>query len=180
MTIEKDYVFPVYISDKILETIKKICKENELEVFGYLVGELFIWKGQKYILINHYLYIEGAIHGNEISVIERGEKGMAYDNRPDHRDQYVEFEFSKYVLEFEKLKRKEKNERLLNVGWWHSHPDFGCFLSETDLITQEEIFYKPYHVALVVDPIRDVFNFFTLDKNNSKKRYKAISFAIIK
>ncbi len=32
--------------------------------------------------------------------------------------------------------RKRKNDNLRIVGWWHSHPNFGCFLNPTDLDTQ--------------------------------------------
>lgn len=44
-------------------------------------------------------------------------------------------------------------ERL--VGWAHSHPGFGAFLSETDLRTQARWFAQPWSVALVFDPVRD-------------------------
>ena len=64
------------------------------------------------------------------------------------------------------------------VGWWHSHPGFGCFLSHIDIATQNGIFYQPYHVALVVDPLRNEIAFFTLDKK-SKRGYKEINFATI-
>jgi len=158
--IDNDFIFSVYINEKTLKEIKNICKKNELEVFGYLVGELFSWKGQKYVIIGNHLYLEGAVHSDKYSFsVMEGTRG-------------------KYEIEFQKLKRKNDNENLLRVGWWHSHPGFGCFLSDVDLITQEVVFYEPYHVALVVDPKEDTFNFFTLDKN-SKNGYKPLSYAII-
>ncbi|MCX7801264.1 MAG: Mov34/MPN/PAD-1 family protein [Fimbriimonadales bacterium] len=40
------------------------------------------------------------------------------------------------------------------VGWYHSHPGFGAFLSCTDLRTQELHFSHPWSVALVHDPLR--------------------------
>lgn len=40
------------------------------------------------------------------------------------------------------------------VGWYHSHPDLGCFLSATDLTTHRRMFAAPFHVAIVVDPAR--------------------------
>jgi proteasome lid subunit RPN8/RPN11 len=39
------------------------------------------------------------------------------------------------------------------VGWYHSHPGHGCFMSPTDVDTQRGIFNQPYHSAIVVDPI---------------------------
>ncbi|WP_391486673.1 Mov34/MPN/PAD-1 family protein [Alteromonas macleodii] len=41
------------------------------------------------------------------------------------------------------------------VGWYHSHPNLGAFFSGVDRKTQEDFFNAPYHVGLVVDPIRD-------------------------
>lgn len=39
------------------------------------------------------------------------------------------------------------------VGWYHSHPGFGCFLSDYDVFIQENFFSAPGQHALVVDPI---------------------------
>ena len=39
------------------------------------------------------------------------------------------------------------------VGWYHSHPGFGIFLSAYDLFIQENFFSSPGQVALVVDPL---------------------------
>ena len=83
-----------------------------------------------------------------------------------------------YEKKLKALKKLKENDRLRIVGWWHSHPNFGCFLSGTDLHTQEVFFPESYRVALVVDAVRDQFQFFTLDKKLESK-YKAISYAII-
>ncbi len=40
------------------------------------------------------------------------------------------------------------------LGWYHSHPDFGIFLSSMDLFIHENFFNAPHQVALVVDPQR--------------------------
>lgn len=43
------------------------------------------------------------------------------------------------------------------VGWYHSHPGFGCWLSSTDINTQSSFeALHPRSVALVVDPIQSV------------------------
>ncbi len=41
------------------------------------------------------------------------------------------------------------------VGWYHTHPDLGAFFSGTDRATQRDFFTRPWHVGLVVDPVRD-------------------------
>lgn len=41
------------------------------------------------------------------------------------------------------------------VGWYHSHPGFGVFLSEHDLFIQQNFFSSPGQVAWVYDPHTD-------------------------
>jgi proteasome lid subunit RPN8/RPN11 len=42
------------------------------------------------------------------------------------------------------------------VGWYHSHPDFGIFLSDRDAFIHEHFFNGPGQVAYVVDPVRNL------------------------
>jgi proteasome lid subunit RPN8/RPN11 len=46
------------------------------------------------------------------------------------------------------------------VGWYHTHPDFGVFLSSHDLFIHHHFFGQPLQVAYVVDPIRQTRGFF--------------------
>jgi proteasome lid subunit RPN8/RPN11 len=46
------------------------------------------------------------------------------------------------------------------VGWYHSHPHFGIFLSAYDLFIQENFFAEPWQVAYVVDPLLHKSGFF--------------------
>jgi proteasome lid subunit RPN8/RPN11 len=39
------------------------------------------------------------------------------------------------------------------VGWYHTHPSFGIFLSDYDEFIQNNFFSQPGQVALVIDPI---------------------------
>jgi len=160
MSIEEDFVFPVYIYNDVLNQIKNFSNSSEKEIFGYLVGNILKWNNKNYIIIEEQLFIEDAIHSNQFSTSQ------------------IEGKAGEYEREFKELKIKKKDENLRIVGWWHSHPNFGCFLSPSDLHTQEYFFPESYQVALVIDPIRDEYKFFTLDKA-SKKKYKKINNAII-
>ena len=40
------------------------------------------------------------------------------------------------------------------VGWYHSHPGFGIFLSEHDLFIHRNFFSGTSQIALVVDPLK--------------------------
>jgi proteasome lid subunit RPN8/RPN11 len=56
--------------------------------------------------------------------------------------------------------RDQKHPDLDIVGWYHTHPDFGVFLSSHDLFIQHHFFSQPLQVAYVVDPIRQTRGFF--------------------
>ena len=56
--------------------------------------------------------------------------------------------------------RDEKHPELDIVGWYHTHPDFGIFLSSHDLFIHHNFFDQPLQVAYVVDPIRHDRGFF--------------------
>ena len=46
------------------------------------------------------------------------------------------------------------------VGWYHSHPGFGIFLSEHDVFIQQNFFREPFHVAYVIDPQAEIEGMF--------------------
>lgn len=46
------------------------------------------------------------------------------------------------------------------VGWQHTHPSYGIFLSNYDLFIQENFFDLPFQVAYVIDPIQKIRGFF--------------------
>jgi proteasome lid subunit RPN8/RPN11 len=53
-----------------------------------------------------------------------------------------------------KIKDKDYPDSKI-VGWYHSHPGFGVFLSEHDLFIQQNFFSNPQQVAWVYDPHTD-------------------------
>lgn len=160
MSKTNDFTFPVYIYNNTLEQIIKLCRDSSKEIFGYLIGNILKWKNDLYIIIEEQLFIDDGVYSQQFSTSQ------------------IEGTAGEYEKEFQKLKNLKKNDNLRIVGWWHSHPNFGCFLSSTDLHIQEYFFPESYQVALVVDPVNDQFKFFTLDKK-SGLGYKAISNAII-
>ena len=46
------------------------------------------------------------------------------------------------------------------VGWYHTHPSFGIFLSHHDLFIHQNFFSRPLQVAYVIDPINQTGGFF--------------------
>jgi proteasome lid subunit RPN8/RPN11 len=51
------------------------------------------------------------------------------------------------------MRRMARKHRGTNVvGWYHSHPSLGVFLSAADLRLHRAFFGKRYQVAMVIDP----------------------------
>jgi len=65
-------------------------------------------------------------------------------------------EANEYMVNF--LQRAREAGRLENaVGWYHSHPGYGCWLSGVDVNTQmqQQLYSDPF-VAVVIDPDRTI------------------------
>lgn len=66
------------------------------------------------------------------------------------------------------------------IGWYHSHPRLGVFLSESDLQVHKERFKEPWMVALVIDPVNQRGGFFgwledTIDSRHPVEFYEYLS-----
>jgi proteasome lid subunit RPN8/RPN11 len=57
--------------------------------------------------------------------------------------------------------KDEKYPDLKIVGWYHSHPGFGLFLSGHDLFIHRNFFSAPWQVAVVSDPLAKSWGCFT-------------------
>ncbi|MHA1129882.1 MAG: hypothetical protein ACTSQI_08855 [Candidatus Helarchaeota archaeon] len=65
----------------------------------------------------------------------------------------------------ELIKSQKMGIKTVCVGWWHSHPGFRCFLSATDIETQD--YWQrvnPRNVALVYDPVNSELKAFRIKK----------------
>ena len=69
--------------------------------------------------------------------------------------------------------REKKYPHLKIVGWFHTHPGFGIFLSSYDVFIHKGFFDLPWQIAYVVDPIRKTRGFFRWEKDDLvKAEYK--------
>lgn len=56
------------------------------------------------------------------------------------------------------IEKKHPGKKI--VGWIHTHPDFGIFLSEYDKFIHQNFFNEDYQIAYVVDPIQKIEGFY--------------------
>lgn len=55
---------------------------------------------------------------------------------------------------------KEAHPEANIVGWYHSHPNLGVFMSGTDMRTQQAFFHHPWCLSIVYDPVRKKIGYF--------------------
>ena len=72
----------------------------------------------------------------------------------------------RYVTD--RLRENYPNEEAVIVGWYHTHPGFGIFLSGMDLFIHQNFFTQKWHVALVLDPRACRMGFFCWDRKQSE------------
>jgi proteasome lid subunit RPN8/RPN11 len=76
--------------------------------------------------------------------------------------------FSFTWREVDSVRDRREAEGLAIVGWFHSHPGFGVFLSETDVTrTHRVLFSEPFQVALVYDPVRQRAGYFFWEQGHA-------------
>lgn len=70
------------------------------------------------------------------------------------------FKFTHETWQAISRKRDEYPEGVRMVGWYHTHPDWGVFLSGMDLFICQNFFAGSHDLALVVDPCRNDVGWF--------------------
>jgi proteasome lid subunit RPN8/RPN11 len=67
------------------------------------------------------------------------------------------------------------DETAIMVGWYHTHPGFGIFLSGMDLFIHQNFFTQIWHIAYVLDPRARTSGFFCWNRQKTKvNRYDFI------
>lgn len=121
-----------YISSRAMKALMAHCEEQAkvgLEALGFLSGSVFSWKGRTYTVVRDAL--TAPLEATAV---------------------HVRFDRTGFVGLFKQLDRLDYE--YIIVGWYHSHPGYGCFMSGTDQQTQMAGFSERFHVALVVDPVK--------------------------
>jgi proteasome lid subunit RPN8/RPN11 len=151
--VEEDlFVHDVYIPRSILDEIEARCQNNQYEIIGFLVGKAYRYNGKEYVVMDGYLFSESIEKTPIFTQVIEGAIG-----------------------EMAKRKEEEFPDSII-AGWWHSHPDLGVFLSSVDIKTME-MYDQKFHVALVVDPVRNERAFFKID---DEKHYHYVSYAVLR
>jgi len=102
----------------------------DVEVCGVLVGSIYQDD------VGPYLVVEASIRGTHAT------------------SQAAQVTFTAETWNFIHTRLEAEHPEQRIVGWYHTHPGFGIFLSEMDLFIHRNFFDLPYQVAYVFDPLR--------------------------
>ncbi len=153
-------MYDVYFRKSALDSALSHAKSGasvRVETMGLLVGRFCQSRGRSWVLVEGYVTAP-----NEASSVS------------------VRFSEASFGELSSKL-FTAVNARQVVVGWLHSHPGLGCFLSHTDIATQQRYFDHPQSIAVVVDPLSAggaKKRVYRLEPAQSP-RYREISFAAI-
>jgi proteasome lid subunit RPN8/RPN11 len=126
-TIYRDSTL-VFIDSRVIDDILDYsCCDLRCEIGGFLVGGYY-QDQQSYIEIKHFM--------------------PALDARS--RAGSLTFTHETWSQANADIRRDFPDERI--VGWHHTHPGLGLFLSEYDLFIHRNFFSEPWQIAMVVDP----------------------------
>lgn len=127
----------IYISQPVYKEIHKFTQNKTTnESGGMLIGTVIDEFGKTNIIVNGFV---------EAKYCEATPTTLKFTH-----------ETWEYV--HKEMDKKHPGQKI--VGWIHTHPNFGIFLSEYDKFIQENFFKEDYQIAYVVDPIQDIEGFY--------------------
>lgn len=120
----------IVVQQHVLDAMRRHGQSNtKVEVCGVLVGKVFHDHAGPYLLIDACIAGDAA-HSHAANVT---------------------FTSATWTKIHEQMDQLHPDGRI--VGWYHTHPAFGIFLSEMDVFIQANFFNLPWQVAFVYDPI---------------------------
>lgn len=134
--------FRVFLSEEAFDrAVARGDSDTTREIGGVLVGELLRDDAGPYLLIE-----------TTIDALHAEEKGAE-----------LTFTHATWEHIHKEMDGKHENKRV--VGWYHTHPGFGVFLSDRDQFIQKSFFNLPFQVAFVYDPKSHEHGMFTWHDN---------------
>jgi proteasome lid subunit RPN8/RPN11 len=143
---EVSHDFRVFISEAAFDrATERGHAEPGREVGGVLVGELCKDEGGAFVRVETTI---DALHADEKT---------------------AELTFTHATWEHIHGEMDTRHEGKRILGWYHTHPGFGIFLSDRDLFIQKSFFNLPYQIALVYDPKSREHGVFTWRDDETKR-----------
>lgn len=127
----------IYISQNVYKEIRKFAQNKTVnESGGMLVGTVIEAFGKTNIIIS----------------------GFVQAKHCEATPTTLTFTHSTWEYVHSQIEKKHEGKKI--VGWIHTHPNFGIFLSEYDKFIHQNFFNEDYQIAYVVDPIQNIEGFY--------------------
>lgn len=135
----------IFFESDVFQIIQKHASETvAVELCGILVGKTCQDN------LGNYLVISSSIRGEHA------------------RHEGAQVVFTHETWDYIHSEMEEKHPDLVIVGWYHTHPGFGIFLSDMDKFIQDYFFNLPFQVALVLDPVNSNEGLFSWIKGETR------------
>ena len=140
----------VVTEEVLLATAHHVAQDTSKESGGFLLGNRYECPNtnRQYIVIDQFMKAEYT-EGTQVSLTFTTESWAQLTDRLDG-----------------KYRGKQ------HIGWYHSHPGMGIFLSNYDLDIHKNRFANEWDVALVLDPVKHEGGFFGWVEGNVNPREK--------
>ena len=121
----------VFLTSKILERLRDYASSDKsYELGGVLIGKTGKSTRRNFVLIREFI---------------PATKGIS---------RRASFEFTNEAQqEIHEIHQSQFKEQQI-LGWFHTHPGYGIFLSGADQFIDHNYFKESYHIAIVLDPVR--------------------------
>lgn len=145
--IENDDV-KVYIKQDVYKALEKLSASDTTKELGsILLGQYSDAHGKSHVVISQF--IEAKYTDASASTLT----------------------FTHETWDYVHSRHAQRYPELKIIGWQHTHPNYGIFLSNYDMFIQENFFNLPFQVAYVIDPIQNIRGFFQW-KNGKVEKLK--------
>lgn len=136
----------------------EICAHAESdfhnEVGGILVGKWCLDKASR----SPFIVVEGVLPARHTR----------------HGTSFLTFTQESLLALHDELEQSHPGKRM--VGWFHTHPRMGVFLSEYDTWLHQHFFPEPWQVALVIEPWTATGGFFIRDQDGQLDAHRYFGF----
>ncbi len=138
--------FRVFLAEEAFDrAVKRGATDTTREIGGVLVGQVLRDAAGPYLLVE-----------TTVDALHADEKG-------------AELTFTHATWEHINKEMDTHHQGKRVVGWYHTHPGFGVFLSDRDQFIHKSFFNLPFQVALVYDPKSREHGVFTWQDNEIQR-----------
>jgi proteasome lid subunit RPN8/RPN11 len=131
-----EQTIPLFVQAAVLDEILDFSHSNlQQEIGGFLIGG-FYRDEREFVEVEHFVPAQRTASGSARLV----------------------FTHETWVETSRQIQSRFPGKQI--VGWHHTHPGLGVFLSAYDLFIHRHFFGSPWQAAMVVDPKRSEFALF--------------------